>query len=121
MLRLVFAILIALAAMNSAPLAFDEGAAGWFHDGNELLERCHGAPSLAEAYVTGISDGVQYGATYAADYSGYRYCSPQGATSRQYRDLVCSYIEAHPESRQQPGATLIMEALFSAWPCLGGN
>jgi hypothetical protein len=120
-LRLVFAIMAGLLATSSAGLAFDQGAAGWFYDGNELLERCHGAPSLAEAYVTGIADGVQYGGTNAGDYRGYRYCSPQGATSRQYRDLVCSYIEDHPASRQQPGATLIMEALFSAWPCVGSN
>lgn len=121
MLRLVFAVLLGWLAAGSVSPAFDQGAAGWFYDGNELLERCNGAPSLAEAYVTGIADGVQYAGTNAEGYRGYRYCSPQGATSRQYRDLVCLYIEDHPASRQQPAATLIMEALFSAWPCVGSN
>lgn len=121
MSRLFLAVLVSLLAPASASLAFDQGAAGWFHDGNELLEQCHGAPSLAEAYVMGIADGTQYAGERAESYRGYRYCSPQGATSRQYRDLACTYIQDHPERRQEPGATLIMEALFSAWPCLGNR
>ncbi|MBE0582059.1 Rap1a/Tai family immunity protein [Devosia sp.] len=119
MSRLLSAVLVLLLMPGSVSLAFDQGAAGWFHDGNELLEQCDGAPSLAEAYVMGIADGTQYGGENAENYRGYRYCSPQGATSRQYRDLACTYVEDHPERRQEPGATLIMEALFSAWPCLG--
>jgi hypothetical protein len=50
-----------------------QGAAGWFYTGNKLLERCHGAPSLAEAYIMGTVDGAQYGGELAGDYKGHRY------------------------------------------------
>lgn len=119
MLRSIYLALGLSVAVAAPIMAFDQGAAGWFYDGNELLERCGGAPSLAEAYISGIADGTQYGAEHANDYEGYRYCSPRGATSRQYRDLVCSYLDDHPGSRQKPAAELTLEALFSAWPCLG--
>lgn len=119
MLRLMPAVL-AVQLLTAMPgLAQDQGAAGWFYDGNELLARCEGAPSSVEAYIMGIADGVQYGGQNATEYRGYRYCSPQSATSRQYRDLACSYIADHPGTRHEPAATLIMEALFSAWPCIG--
>jgi hypothetical protein len=119
MLRLTSAALALLLVAAAPGMAQDEGAAGWFYDGNEFLRRCEGAPSLAEAYVMGIADGVQYGGHSATDYRGLRYCSPQGATSRQYRDIACSYVVDHPGTRHEPAATLIMESLFAAWPCIG--
>ena len=113
---LVWAIVLATV---TASFSFDQGFIGRFYDGNKLLERCEGAPSIAEGYIMGIVDGSQYAAEWSAGYHGYRYCSPQGATSRQYRDLACDYVKNHPESRQMTASTLVLEALYSAWPCPG--
>ena len=106
-------------ATVTASFSFDQRFIGRFYDGNKLLERCEGAPSIAEGYIMGIVDGSQYAAEWSAGYHGYRYCSPQGATSRQYRDLACDYVKNHPESRQMTASTLVLEALYSAWPCPG--
>lgn len=119
--RSITLALVLVLATGSASLSFDQGAGGRFYDGNKLLERCQGAPSIAEAYVMGIVDGSQYGAEWSAGYRGYRYCSPQGATSRQYRDLACDYVKDHPGTRQMTASTLVLEALFSAWPCLASR
>jgi Rap1a immunity proteins len=44
-------------------------------------------------------------------------CEPPGVTAGQVKDVVVRYLEKHPESRHAVGASLVLAALYEAFPC----
>jgi hypothetical protein len=113
---LVLTVIVTLVWMPQAT-AFDRGAGGWFLTGNKLHDWCEQFSDNAMNYITGVADGAQYSYVNSEGYLGPSFCSPDGAVTGQYRDIVCDYLDDHPETRQGTAAGLIGYALAEAWPC----
>ncbi|MEW9807028.1 Rap1a/Tai family immunity protein [Mesorhizobium marinum] len=80
-----------------------------WYDGNEIHEGCQTNPF-------GLTLGFAVGAAESAARKGDA-CIPLGAKASQVRDVVCRYLEANPQSRQEPAFNLAYKAIISAWPC----
>lgn len=88
--------------------------------GNDLLETCDkDAPTFVWWLCTGFIDGVDgtVGIYAVNKVIAWPYCYPTGVTKQQMRDVVSSYLSAHPERRHLPGQFLVIEALSAAFPC----
>ena len=47
-------------------------------------------------------------------------CTPAGARHLARKQVVESYLEAHPEALALPAEVLVYMSLRQAWPCAGG-
>ena len=103
--------------------------AGWI-DGNKLQGWCvEGRNSFALGYVAGVADramndeAVVVGSLLAHKFTEgpgpliLDVCIPEGVILQQLVDVVCQYVNEHPESRQGNGADLVHEATQKSWPC----
>lgn len=100
----------AIPALLIAIMAVGPASAG-FYNGNELLSACKGESQIfAMGYFMGVADMM---AIYAPDHI----CIPAEATGEQVNDLVCQYIESHPDMRHHNGSYLAYVALLKAFPC----
>jgi hypothetical protein len=97
--------------------AFDEGEGGFFYNGNKLQELCKVGAAIN--YVVGAYDAAQYMSVFNGELAGLvpRFCSPKGSITTQYSDIVCQYVDQHPEKRTESAFSLISSALSEAWPC----
>lgn len=77
--------------------------------GNDLYDSCSQKSVHSTGYVEGVVD-ADLGRPWG-------YCVPVGVRADQLRDVVCRYLEAHPEARQQMAPNLIRSAFAEAWPC----
>ncbi|WP_365986138.1 Rap1a/Tai family immunity protein [Mesorhizobium sp.] len=80
-----------------------------FLSGNELYDSCTQKSSHSIGYVEGVVD-ADLSATLG-------YCIPVGVRADQMRDVVCRFLEAHPESRQEGAQNLVRGAFIQVWPC----
>lgn len=46
-----------------------------------------------------------------------QYCPPKNASLIQMSDVFCKYLKDYPAKRHAGAAELVVESLFSAWPC----
>lgn len=116
---LVLAIMLLLGIGASASASMDDGEGGFFFGGNILHNACKSSPETALGYVVGAYDAAQYVSAYIPSTSMFypRFCSPSGSQTTQYRDIVCRFVDAHPEMRQNSAVSLTLDALSEAWPC----
>src|SRR5579871_1061051 len=124
-------LLIAVASVQTGAALADTTT------GNELLYLCQANPSFVTGYVTGVAeaadrDVVVVIAQYSAGPPGgmmktqadaeawvarlkavtkdiRRFCSPEGATRAQTKDVVCKYLQDNPARRHLTGAYLVKE------------
>ena len=62
--------------------------------------------------------GAMDGHEFAAGYSDSDlYCLPEGVTVEQAKDVVCKYLDSHPENRNLSGGSLVAISLKAVWPC----
>ena len=117
--RLIFAVALSGAcSIAGVAVAFDQGEGGYFQNGNRLLEWCESSESLALAYVTGAYDAAQYMSVFVGSEAyAPTICTPAGSQNTQYRDIVCRYVDDHPEARTSSATSLVVMALQEAWPC----
>lgn len=109
-----------LASPAGAIDAWDEGEGGFFYNGNRLHELCRSGAAMP--YVAGLYDGAQYVLGYAEKGAmPDKFCSPEGSVTTQLRDIVCSYVDDHPEDRTFSAMSLAITALKEAWPCPWGK
>jgi len=92
--------------------------------GDVLLKHCEatlqeGAPQSFEAGVcVGILQTLGYiQPLLDPKYGKAGYCPPQGLSSEQAARVVVTYLQSHPERRQEEGNTLALDALHQAFPC----
>jgi hypothetical protein len=84
--------------------------------GEALLRSC-ADPSANSCwtYVAGVSDGV-----LAASAPGAKpYCLPGELEAGDLVVAVRRYLVRHPEGRQRPAASIVLDALRSGYPCAG--
>ena len=85
--------------------------------GDDLLRYCHDAgPANSPDALTGLCDGY-IGGTFEVLILARRVCPSPAVTNQQVRDVAVRFIEQHPEMRDNPAVTLIMEASVAAFPC----
>lgn len=101
--RLATFVVLACTSAASA-----QNITGYLH-GNDLYDSCSEKSVHSTGYVEGVVD--------ADIFQALGYCIPVGARADQIRDVVCRYLEAHPESRQEQAPKLIRKAFTEAWPC----
>jgi hypothetical protein len=105
-------------------------------DGNRLLRDCGTAIQLLEAgYVGGTVDtvtssiycmGYVTGTLEMAAYSSvinktpWMFCLPDGMEFFQAIRIIVRYLQTHPERLHGPGAALVTEAMYEAFPCAPG-
>lgn len=87
-------------------------ASSAFRSGNELYASCPDessipAKTLSLGYVMGVADAIE----------GAVACPNPRVGSGQMRDVVCTYLRDHPESRDKPAGYLAVLAIAKAWPC----
>ncbi|MGX5842872.1 Rap1a/Tai family immunity protein [Mesorhizobium sp. ArgA1] len=109
---LATALLMSLAFAFNASQAVAEGA---WRSGNQLQNECKKQPpAFAYGYVFGLLDGYDVGEQSGASRL---FCPPQDVTGEQLFDVMCRYIDSHPQDRQVPASYLAFTALTDAWPC----
>ncbi|MEX0279242.1 MAG: Rap1a/Tai family immunity protein [Ruegeria sp.] len=127
-------LLFVLMAAFVQPQVADAGAI----TGNDLLEACsaNGNPIMATAcsfYAISALDNLKWGAFIAnrnhlkssvsaiemdmMTRAELRYCDPTGVTHQQIVEIVRSYLEQNPETRDNSAANLIHLAFIEAFPC----
>ncbi|MEY9376010.1 Rap1a/Tai family immunity protein [Rhizobium leguminosarum] len=125
------------AILAAAMLLTASSADAQLFNGNEIYEYCKGARSLATAYVGGWSDShmnddqiislaqatspdeptrnhIKF---YAGQLKG-NICIPPKVTLGQMVDVLCKYLEDHPEDRQLSMSGHFNVAFGTAWPCV---
>jgi hypothetical protein len=101
-------------------LAIQPAVAGYW-DGNRLFENCQSDSSAL--YVMGVVDGDTWETMAFDKETGVPFdtleffCIPTGSNGAQARDIVCDYLEDHPENRHDDAPSLIRSALSEKWPC----
>jgi len=108
--------------------------------GNELINNCNDTNYQASnilwagciAYVTGVYDGLIYGAMHIMVLEhneitakqlvtlfqiGFGFCMPASVTRGQEALVVSKYLHNHPEILNEASYTLILDAFQAAWPC----
>ncbi|WP_366510358.1 Rap1a/Tai family immunity protein [Mesorhizobium sp.] len=79
---------------------------------NDLDKACGNKAAIV--YAFGLVDGMEIGSQGGAP----RYfCLPPDVVGKQILDVVCQYVERHPEERQSPASYMATAALREAWPC----
>ena len=109
MMRLtILATLVAIIPMQAG--------AGYF-SGNELHALCASkapeAVPLVAGYVAGVTDSLMS----SHEMSPF-VCVPPAASMGQVKDVVCSYLDKHPESRHGEASLETLSALVGVWSCL---
>ena len=91
-----------------------------YWSGQDLWEAC-GAdaatapPPACRSYVVGVSDG--HNASYARKGLSTAYCLHVNSMADDLPVVVRNYLKAHPERRDRPAASLVMQALAIGYPC----
>ncbi|MBY5362615.1 hypothetical protein HFO97_22240 [Rhizobium leguminosarum] len=126
-MRAILAVAMLLAASSAQADLFN---------GNDVYEYCTGAKSLATAYVGGWWDSHANDADIAnlaeltspegntrkhiSFYTGQikgNICIPPKVTLGQMVDVICKYLQDHPENRQLSMTGHFNVAFGTAWPC----
>ena len=92
--------------------------------GEVLLKHCESAllERSPRSFEAGVCVGMLQTLTYIQPlldpkYGKAGYCLPQGLASEQEVQIVVTYLQSHPERRQEEGRTLALDALHQAFPC----
>ena len=88
-------------------------------DLNAACMKDAGDSATCSAYITGFSRGFYY-ATVGAR-AGYPACLPANVSEDDARSIVTGFMTAHSEMMQQGAASVVAEALISAFPCKNGR
>ena len=70
---------------------------------------------ICAAYMAGYSQGYYY--STVSSQTGYTPCLTQPLTEPKVRTIATSFMEQHPEVLGQGAASVVAEALVSAYPC----
>lgn len=105
--------MIGLIAMFAAAVHGD------FVNGNQLLAMCETNGVECARYTEAVSDTLDAmeGMGGMKEY----YCSTNGVTVGQIRDIVLKYLREHPESRNEGAAGIAFVALADVFPCRAGG
>ena len=123
--RAGLAILVVLSLhTHAAPAQKQNLMSGAFVSGSTLYKSCAGSMTgdreYCLGYVLGVTDAMELAIASGTPIGGWDTCIPTGsagATAAQARDVVKSYLVAHPEGRRSSAASQAIIALAEAFPC----
>lgn len=96
-----------------AMLAFPSVTQANFFNGNKIYEACNDRSNSAYlGYATGVMD-----AFLAYPTADTKICLSEGVVSQQIADVLCRYVENHPEHRNYAGSSVARAAFAEVWPC----
>ena len=81
--------------------------------GNQLQEECRKDSAFAYGYIFGLLDGTDIGEQLGAKR---QFCLPSDVSGKQIFDVVCRYVDAHPESRQWSAGYFAVTAMRRLHP-----
>jgi hypothetical protein len=88
-------------------------------DLNAACMKDAGESALCSVYIAGFSRGFYYATAGAR--AGYPACMPANVSEDQARTIVTDFMKSHAEMMQQGAASVVAEALISAFPCNNGS
>ncbi len=91
--------------------------AGGFYSGNELLNICRNDSMSAGNYVAGVIDTSVTAHSFQDGLQIASVCMPANSRLSQARDVVCGYLENHPEERHFGAASTALAVLSQSFPC----
>jgi hypothetical protein len=109
------------AAVLALVLGVSQASAG-FLDGNKLYELCDGNFG-STWFVMGVLDADASAVLGFDRETGKAFdlqksiCLPPDVIAGQAKDVVCKYLEDHPENRHYSAANIVLTAAYFAWPC----
>jgi len=110
------AVLLAMALIglaDEAPAA--DVYAGLYMDGSRLHDMCGSQRQVVSGYVAGAADALSM-----VDQLLKRkptLCIPANLNTIDLSDLLCKYVNDHPEMRQYSSAALAVIAIQDVFPC----
>jgi hypothetical protein len=82
--------------------------------GNELKVAADDGEKHPNSYPDGVFDGYVTG---ILEGTSTKLCIPDGVATGQAMVVVRKYLKDHPEELHLSAATLVIEAIHTAWPC----
>jgi len=82
----------------------------------DLKAACQDTTSkICSAYIIGYEQGFYYSSV--SSQAGYTPCVKSGVTEPVARLITTKFMDEHPETMGQGAASVVAEALVSAFPC----
>jgi hypothetical protein len=75
----------------------------------------NGGSKICSAYIAGYAQGFYYSSVSAQ--TGFTPCLSSGLTEPKARFITTKFMDDHPEVMAQGAASVVAEALLSAFPC----
>ena len=86
----------------------------------DLKAACQDANSkICSAYIIGYEQGFYYSSV--SSQAGFTPCVRSGVTEPTARLITTKFMDEHPETMGQGAASVVAEALVSAFPCSGAH
>lgn len=86
----------------------------------DLKAACQDTNSkICSAYIIGYEQGFYYSSV--SSQAGYTPCVKSGVTEPVARLITTKFMDEHPEALGQGAASVVAEALVSAFPCTGAR
>ena len=84
----------------------------------DLKAACQDSNSkICSAYIIGYEQGFYYSSV--SSQAGFTPCVKSGVTEPVARLITTKFMDEHPETMGQGAASVVAEALVSAFPCAG--
>jgi len=84
----------------------------------DLRAACQDSNSkICSAYIIGYEQGFYYSSV--SSQAGFTPCVKSGVTEPVARLITTKFMDEHPETMGQGAASVVAEALVSAFPCAG--
>jgi hypothetical protein len=106
-------IFLAVATMALTP----KMAPAEFYSGNELFQLCTSYQHGASLYIGGALDAAVTLQGFEGNMNVAEICMPPQSLLGQAKDIVCRYLENHPEHRHFPAAGIVIRSVHEAFPC----
>lgn len=88
-------------------------AAGYFENGNGLLQDCTKQDTLyCLGYNSAVADSLDSNSV-----NGYAACIPTSVSLGQIKDIVVQYLRSNPAVRHFAAVGLVADAISRAFPC----
>jgi len=113
------AIIRSLVLAVILPIAFP-ASAGYFQSGNDLVKYMKAYEKDTEGRATDYTEADRYVAFVVGvtdSLEEIEFCLPERPTVQQVCAVVAKYLNAHPETWDQPAFRLVAAALKQAFPC----
>jgi hypothetical protein len=88
--------------------------------GGDLKSACEdGGSKICSAYIAGYAQGFYYSSVSAQ--AGFTPCLAPGLNEPKARLITTKFMDNHPEAMAQGAASVVAEALVSAFPCMSSR